>query len=119
MQGLMSMMSLDFVTNATAVKSCLSREAGNATNVKFPLRREEGMMTQVKSFRHGHPEGTHATDDKSSLNGRQGSNDATDSIKSHLQGRLGSRLAGCAPAVGGPGGGSQDRSLPAGAGGPQ
>ena len=27
--------------------------------------------------------------------------------------------AGCAPAVGGPGGGSQDRSLPAGAGGPQ
>ena len=63
---------------------------GSATNVKSPLSREEGMMTQVKSFRHGHPEGTHATDDKSSLNGRQGSNDATDFIKSPLQGRLGS-----------------------------
>ena len=85
------MMSLDFVTNATTVKSRLSREAGNATNVKSPLRREEGMTTQVKSFHHhdGHPEGTHATDDKSYLNGRQGSNDVTD-VKSSQHGRLGS-----------------------------
>ena len=92
MQGLMSidiMMSLDFVTNATTVKSRLSREAGNATNVKAPLRREEGMTTQVKSSHHGHPEGTHATDDRSYLNGRQGSNDMAD-VKSSQHGRLGS-----------------------------